>query len=315
MSNTSRAFVGVFLAIGLVVVPASSAVASEPPLPVSWAETSPVVRLGDNGPAVSEWQGLLNAWLAVDEPETEFRLAIDGEFGSLTDVVTRSFQNSQGVPVDGIVGPVTRAAYINARAWRAAEPDPSVNHPLLARGDVGPAVGAWQEQLNRWLVAHADHRSLLAVDGVFGPRSEDITRAFQSAQGITVDGLVGPETRATMVGAVELGAGSADPVDPSEPATPAAGICHRPSGPVITVVLHADVAVPRCLHALARQRLEVVNAGTSMMMVSLGSRSAQLPPAGSAVLDGVLGDYLAQGVHTLHVSAYGGGGPQVWLDE
>jgi peptidoglycan hydrolase-like protein with peptidoglycan-binding domain len=37
-------------------------------------------------------------------------------------------------------------------------------------------------------------RYTIAVDGIFGPQSEAVTRQFQQAQRIAVDGLVGPVT-------------------------------------------------------------------------------------------------------------------------
>jgi peptidoglycan hydrolase-like protein with peptidoglycan-binding domain len=63
---------------------------------------------------------------------------------------------------------------------------------LLRRGDCGLAVAQWQRQLNRV------HRSKVAVDGIFGPATECATRAFQKAHGISVDGVVGTQTRLAM---------------------------------------------------------------------------------------------------------------------
>ena len=34
----------------------------------------------------------------------------------------------------------------------------------------------------------------VAVDGVFGPRTDRAVRAFQQSEGLTVDGIVGPRT-------------------------------------------------------------------------------------------------------------------------
>jgi peptidoglycan hydrolase-like protein with peptidoglycan-binding domain len=70
--------------------------------------------------------------------------------------------------------------------------------PVLARGDSGPAVEKWQEDLNRWLENERPQRTQLVVDGIFGRRTERATRAFQKAMNLTVDGIVGPQTRAAM---------------------------------------------------------------------------------------------------------------------
>ena len=63
----------------------------------------PDLRVGARGPAV----------LAVQRHLTQKELytgPIDGRFGQQTDAAVRSFQSSQGLPGDGIVGPATWAA-------------------------------------------------------------------------------------------------------------------------------------------------------------------------------------------------------------
>ncbi len=59
------------------------------------------------------------------------------------------------------------------------EPD---KMPTLRRGSRGPAVALLQKQL------------LLKDDGIFGPRTEDAVREFQSANGLGRDGVVGAAT-------------------------------------------------------------------------------------------------------------------------
>jgi peptidoglycan hydrolase-like protein with peptidoglycan-binding domain len=63
---------------------------------------------------------------------------------------------------------------------------------VLERGDRGPAVQRWEEQLES--VTHAG----LAADGIFGERVTEATRNFQAFFGLHVDGIVGPETRDAM---------------------------------------------------------------------------------------------------------------------
>jgi len=86
-------------------------------------------------------------------------------------------------------------ARIHGTAPRPA-PGPAPAQPandagLLRRGSRGPAVTTWQ----RILVG----ASLLAergVDGIFGPKTEAATRAFQKKLGVAPDGIVGPATQA-----------------------------------------------------------------------------------------------------------------------
>ncbi|HEX2051831.1 MAG TPA: peptidoglycan-binding domain-containing protein [Actinomycetota bacterium] len=60
-------------------------------------------------------------------------------------------------------------------------------HPILHAGDEGRAVRRVQHSLNR-LGADID------VDGIFGSETIAAVKAFQRERGITVDGVVGPET-------------------------------------------------------------------------------------------------------------------------
>ncbi|WP_307795483.1 peptidoglycan-binding domain-containing protein [Actinacidiphila acididurans] len=103
-------------------------------------------------------------------------LTVDGSFGPATDTAVRSFQSAHGLSVDGVVGPQT---------WQALV-------VTVQQGSSGPAVQAVQSQLNA-------HGSALTVDGSFGPATDTAVRSFQSAHGLSVDGIVGPQTWETLV--------------------------------------------------------------------------------------------------------------------
>jgi len=65
------------------------------------------------------------------------------------------------------------------------KPKPADNFSgLIKRGSKGEEVEKVQRALGG-----------LAVDGVFGPKTEARVKAFQKAMGISADGIVGPETR------------------------------------------------------------------------------------------------------------------------
>lgn len=52
-----------------------------------------------------------------------------------------------------------------------------------------------QYRLNVWIaITPAAGLAPLVVDGIFGPKTQAATRAFQSAMRLTVDGIVGPQT-------------------------------------------------------------------------------------------------------------------------
>lgn len=65
----------------------------------------------------------------------------------------------------------------------------------LELGDRGSAVEDWQRSLQDW---DAEALPVYGADGVFGSETEQWTIRFQRSQNITVDGIVGPETRGAM---------------------------------------------------------------------------------------------------------------------
>lgn len=82
----------------------------------------------------------------------------------------------------GPVAPPVAAAHHPAPA--AAPPYPG--HPL-ATGTRGEAVRIWQQRM-----VHRGWR--LAIDGIYGPASAAVARAFQAEKHLVVDGIVGPRT-------------------------------------------------------------------------------------------------------------------------
>jgi V8-like Glu-specific endopeptidase len=67
--------------------------------------------------------------------------------------------------------------------------------PLLRSGSQGASVRELQYRLNIWIaITPAAGLFALAVDSQFGPRTLQAVRAFQQAAGLTVDGMVGPQT-------------------------------------------------------------------------------------------------------------------------
>jgi peptidoglycan hydrolase-like protein with peptidoglycan-binding domain len=70
---------------------------------------------------------------------------------------------------------------------------------MLRRGSTGPNVRAWQQFLigAGHLPAHSD-------DGIFGPQTQEATRAYQTTEGfppIQIDGIAGPLTLGSAHGA------------------------------------------------------------------------------------------------------------------
>ncbi|MBU9762889.1 heme peroxidase [Mycobacterium sp. TNTM28] len=122
------------------------------------------LQRGDESPFVRILQHLLRA--------RRFDLSADGVFGPVTEQAVRRFQGNQGIVVDGIVGPVTWSRlFITVR-----------------RGSTGEAVKGIQVRMNLRQAAP------VAVDGAYGPVTEQAVREFQGSQGIESDGITGPVT-------------------------------------------------------------------------------------------------------------------------
>ncbi len=70
--------------------------------------------------------------------------------------------------------------------------------PTLSVGDTGSAVTALQKRLNQVAISLALSYAPLDEDGIFGTKTKEAVRAFQSARKLTVDGIVGEKTHAAL---------------------------------------------------------------------------------------------------------------------
>jgi peptidoglycan hydrolase-like protein with peptidoglycan-binding domain len=150
-------------------------------------------RPRDAGAAVVLWQKMLNMWAAAPGPPRSPRLlAEDGVFGPRTGAATRRFEVPLDRRADGVVQQSDRRAWLGAfiTCCGAAK-------PTIARGSYGPLVGHLQLELDEWLRKRS---ASLVIDLSFGPRTETAVRAYQAAHGLTVDGVVGQETWAALLG-------------------------------------------------------------------------------------------------------------------
>jgi peptidoglycan hydrolase-like protein with peptidoglycan-binding domain len=135
----------------------------------------PTVQHGDSGDAVRQAQRALRR-----TPNTT--LAVDGQFGPLTETATKGFQKQAGLPVTGVVDGATWQALPNGNPM-----------PVLKEGSTGPAVRSLQQALTNGAVGLWE-TTPKGVDGTFGANTAASVRAFQTWARLKPDGIVGQQT-------------------------------------------------------------------------------------------------------------------------
>jgi len=153
------------------------------------ANTAPAfpgtMRLGSRGDGVRQVQQCLNN-IANQYPGIG-RLTVDSSFGPRTQSAVIAFQQLFGLNPDGVVGPATWAAIM-----QACNAD-SVFTGTLRPGSTGEAVRQVQRCLNNISGRHPAIPRL-TEDGNYGNQTGHAVRIFQQIFEIEADGLVGPNT-------------------------------------------------------------------------------------------------------------------------
>lgn len=180
MRNALRRITFGVLGAGMVVAMAASATpaataavsgrleaaAAAQPVSLHWS----TVRRGDSGPSVKSIQYLLNVRIGS-------HLAHTGFFGPRTEADVKAFQLRVGLFPSGVVRSATWDRLI----------------VTVQRGSTGQAVTAVQVQLRY------SYGYIIAVDGIFGPKTQAAAKAFQRRFGLRPDGIVGPLTWNAMI--------------------------------------------------------------------------------------------------------------------
>ena len=109
----------------------------------------------------------------------------------LSEEEIRSFQQSRGLTVTGIINDVTARALEEAR-WKLGDRSLYLQEPPLMRGD---DVAALQSRLTEMGFDCG------RVDGIYGELTAKAVKEFQKSAGIAVDGKCGP---ATVIGLIRL---------------------------------------------------------------------------------------------------------------
>lgn len=114
---------------------------------------------------------------------------ITGHFGSMTEKAVEKFQKAKGLTADGVVGTKTLEAIASAlKNSGSSSASSSTVGSALRVGDKGDAVTELQTMLKALKYYYGD------ITGSFGELTRKAVRAFQSAEGLTVDGVAGTAT-------------------------------------------------------------------------------------------------------------------------
>lgn len=149
------------------------------------APDMPMLYRGCTGDAVKTLQEKLNA-KGFDSGN------VDGIFGAKTYAAVTAFQKANNLGVDGIVGKLTWAKLYGVSPAMPVETT-VVGRPMVSYGSRGDAVRKLQELLN------ALGYDCGSVDGIFGSKTKAAVLAFQKANGLAADGIVGPLTWGKLV--------------------------------------------------------------------------------------------------------------------
>ena len=181
-------------------------------------------------------------------------------------------------PIDGDIGPETAAALrvaqvrarvpatgrIDARTRRSLGPlgVPLLGSRVLRRGDFGLDVSEVQFLLTRNGVYAG------AFDGYLGPEVEAAVREYQRRAHLTVDGVVGPGTRAALLRPLAASAGAS--------AAPPAQQLYvvRPGDNLTAIAGRFGLTLGRLAHANHLDPAHVLLMGTRLVVPVLGDRTS-----------------------------------------
>jgi len=166
--------------------------AQTPPAKPTFAVPTAPLKPNDTGAQVTVLQHALNV-LGFSVGKA------DGNYGPKTVAEVTAFQKAAGLKADGIAGTKTLQA-LAARSGSSTSSSSSSTAPgtfdapstTLKPADTGAQVQLLQRELNGL------GYTVGTIDGTYGPATVSAVKAFQQANGLTPDGVVGSKTLAAL---------------------------------------------------------------------------------------------------------------------
>ncbi|MFP4100136.1 peptidoglycan-binding domain-containing protein [Coleofasciculus sp.] len=168
----------------------------EPEKPAVSARPNFILQRGDRNSQVTSLQRNLQVAGYFNGP-------ITGYYGSTTQAAVIQLQQAKGLTVDGIAGPKTRAALESTPLSSTSQTAPSTEATEDRMGFANPGLVLKRGSRNSDVTAL--QRTLQAqgyydgpITGYYGNLTENAVIQYQKAKGLTVDGMVGANTKATL---------------------------------------------------------------------------------------------------------------------
>lgn len=159
------------------------------PAPTKQPAASNLIRIGDKGSNVKSLQSKL-----IAKGYSVGKFGADGVFGNATLLAVRAIQRDSGLVQDGIVGKDTTRA-LNATV---SKPTSSLPGGLIRQGARGANVRLIQQALaDKYFYPQKGARNN-GVDGIWGSKTTDALKRFQSMNGLKADGIYGPSTKKSL---------------------------------------------------------------------------------------------------------------------
>ena len=166
--------------------------AQTPPAKPTFAVPTAPLKPNDTGAQVTVLQNALNV-LGYSVGKA------DGNYGAKTVAALKAFQKAAGLKADGIAGTKTLQA-LASRSGSSTSSSSSSTAPgtfdapstTLKPADTGAQVQLLQRELNGL------GYTVGTIDGTYGPATVSAVKAFQQANGLTPDGVVGSKTLAAL---------------------------------------------------------------------------------------------------------------------